>query len=84
MMSCAEITGLVTSFLDGRMPLRQRLAFRMHIAMCPHCGRYLRQVRATVRLTGKLPVETMPPDVRDELVRALHAMAQKQRDPDDS
>lgn len=82
MMSCAEITELVTTFLDKRMPLRQRLAFRMDIAMCTHCRRYLRQVTTTVRMTGRLPVEPMPSEVRDELVRALLAMAQREHDRD--
>lgn len=75
MLSCAEVTELVTSYLDKRMPFAQRMSFRMHIAMCPPCRRYLRQVRATIALTGKMPAEPIPAEVRDELARALAAMA---------
>lgn len=81
MMSCSEITELVTAYLDRRMPLSQRMAFRMHILMCPHCRRYLRQVRATVKLTGQLPAEPIPDQVRDDLVRALLAIRDETDDP---
>lgn len=80
MMSCSEITEQVTAYLDRRMPLSQRMAFRMHIMMCRHCRRYLRQMRATVALTGKMPVEPVPDEVRDDLVRALLAVRQDTAD----
>ncbi len=73
MLSCAQITELVATYLDKQMPLRQRMSFRMHIAMCRHCRRYLKQVRTTIQLTGALPTEPMPDAVRDDLVRALMA-----------
>lgn len=81
MMSCSEITELVTAYLDRRMPLSQRMAFRMHMLMCPHCRRYLRQVRATVALTGKLPTEPVPEEVREDLVRALLAIRDEADEP---
>jgi NMD protein affecting ribosome stability and mRNA decay len=83
MLSCAEVTGLVTSFLDKRMPIRQRMSFRMHIAMCPHCRRYLRQMKATVKVSGRLPVETIPPEVRDALAEALARMSRGDRRDDE-
>lgn len=73
MMSCAEVTELVTTYLERRMPLRQRLSFRAHLLLCPHCRRYLAQIRATVALTGRLPTEPIPPEVKDDLVKALLA-----------
>lgn len=74
MMSCAQITEQVTAYLDRSMPLRQRMAFQMHMWMCTHCRRYLRQVRTTVALTGRLPTDPIPEDVREDLVRALMAI----------
>jgi len=77
MLTCAEVTGLVTTYLDGKMPWRQRVAFRWHLGMCRHCRAYLRQMRSTVRVLGRVEVEPIPPDVRDELARRLAAMRKR-------
>jgi predicted anti-sigma-YlaC factor YlaD len=74
MLTCQEITELVTAYVERRMSLMQRARFRMHIGMCKHCRRYLRQMRTTVRLTGAMPADPMPRDVRDELARRLSTM----------
>lgn len=69
MLSCPQITELVTDYLEGRLPLKQRLQFQMHIGMCRHCRRYLRQMRLTIRTLGSMPPEPPPADVLDELMR---------------
>lgn len=68
MLSCQGITELVTEYLERRMPLGKRLSFRMHVGMCRHCRRYLRQMRTTIAATGELPAEPIPVEVRDELL----------------
>lgn len=69
MLTCSEMTELVTDYLEKRLPLRKRLLFRMHIGMCRHCRAYLRQMRLTIRTLGKLPDTPIPPDVKAELLR---------------
>ena len=76
MLTCREITGLVTSYVEGQMPFMQRLQFRLHIGMCKHCRAYLRQMRTTLKLTGALPADPMPAEVRDELARRLKDLRQ--------
>lgn len=39
------LTELVTDYLEGRLALRDRLRFRMHLATCRHCRAYIKQVR---------------------------------------
>jgi predicted anti-sigma-YlaC factor YlaD len=68
MLTCRDITELVTDYVEGRMALWTRVRFRMHLGMCKHCRAYLRQVRTTVAVTGAMPTEPMPPEVRDELM----------------
>ncbi|MBI5607907.1 MAG: zf-HC2 domain-containing protein [Deltaproteobacteria bacterium] len=68
MMTCAQLTELVTDYAEGRLPWRQRIVFQLHLGMCGHCRRYLQQVRQTVRLTGQLPPEPMPPATKAELL----------------
>jgi anti-sigma factor RsiW len=68
MLTCTQITELVTDYLEGRLSLKDRVRFRMHVGMCKHCKEYLRQMRVTVKAVGQLPDEPMPDDVRDELL----------------
>lgn len=69
MLSCKEITELVTDHLEGRMRFATWCRFQMHIGMCRHCRRYLRQMRATVKALGRVPNEPPPADVEQELLR---------------
>lgn len=67
MLSCREVTDKASDYLDDALPLGQRMALRMHLAMCRHCRRYLRQLRATVAALGSLDGA----DVAEEVVRTL-------------
>lgn len=85
MMTCAQLTDLVTEYAERRLPWRQRIVFQLHLGMCGHCRRYLQQVRQTVRWTGQLPQEPMPPATKAELLERfaswqVHAPS---GDPDD-
>jgi predicted anti-sigma-YlaC factor YlaD len=68
MLTCQEVTEIVTDYVEGRMRLADRMRFQMHIGMCKHCRAYVRQMKVTVAVLGKLPDDApMPHDVRDEL-----------------
>ena len=69
MLSCSEVTKLVTDYLEGRMPLWQRMKFRMHIGMCAACEAYIRQMEQAIEVLGRLPDEPMPPEVEEELMK---------------
>ena len=68
MMTCKELTELITDYLEGRLPLWDRVMFQMHLGMCTHCREYLRQMRTTVRTVGALPPEPPPPEVTADLL----------------
>jgi hypothetical protein len=44
MRTCKEVTALVVAREDQVLPLRQRLALRLHMAMCATCPNFERQV----------------------------------------
>ncbi len=69
MLVCRDVTELVTDFVEGRMGPWDRLRFQLHLGMCRHCREYVRQIRATVRTTGRLPQSPPPPGVEAELLR---------------
>lgn len=70
MLTCKQITELVTDYLEGRMSLGDRIRFQIHLGMCRHCRAYLRQMKVTVAALGQLPDEIeIPQPIRDELRR---------------
>lgn len=68
MLTCQELTELVTDYFEGRLPLGQWLRFEMHIGMCGHCRAYLRQMKQTVQTLGRLPEESVPPKALNQLL----------------
>lgn len=74
MLTCKELTEIVTEYLEGRLSFGQRVQFHMHVGMCRHCRAYLRQMKITVRTLGKLPAEPMPEHVKDELLVRFRGM----------
>ena len=69
MLTCRELTELVTDYLESRLSIGQRLRFEMHIGMCSDCRAYLRQMKQTVHTLGKLPEESVPREVLDHLLQ---------------
>ncbi len=46
MLKCREVVDTADQLLDGNISRRQRFAIKMHLVMCRHCRRYVRQLRA--------------------------------------
>lgn len=69
MLTCREITELVTDHLEGRLSFMERVRFQLHVGMCRHCRAYLRQMKATIRALARLSLESVPPELSDELLR---------------
>jgi anti-sigma factor RsiW len=64
---CQEVVELVTDYLEGALSRRDRRRFEAHLADCPHCTEYLAQMRATIRLTGRLGPDDLSPEMSDDL-----------------
>jgi len=69
MLSCQEMTELVTDYLEKRMSLLDRIRFQLHIGMCRYCRSYLDQMRLTIQTLGRLPSRDARPAVPEELLR---------------
>ncbi|MGH7291048.1 MAG: anti-sigma factor family protein [Myxococcota bacterium] len=67
-MTCAELVEIVTDYLEGAMPLRERMRFELHLAICPACRRYILQMKQTIETLGELPSEPIPADVEKALL----------------
>jgi anti-sigma factor RsiW len=65
---CQEMVELITDYLEGALTRSQRRRFEAHLAGCEHCTEYLRQMRATIRLTGSLRAEDLTPAMREDFI----------------
>jgi predicted anti-sigma-YlaC factor YlaD len=75
MLTCQQLTELVTDYLEGRLSFAERVSFQMHIGMCAHCRNYFRQMKATVRAVGMVPSDVVPSAMRDELLARFRDVA---------
>ena len=73
MLTCQEVTEVVTDYLEGRQSLMQRLRFQVHLGMCRHCRAYLQQMKTTVDTIGRLPNESIPPEMSKEVLDRFRA-----------
>ena len=68
---CREFVELVTGYLEGTLPERDRARMDAHLAECDGCTGYLEDMR---RLVGSLHEAPEPPPdgaTRDALLRAF-------------
>jgi anti-sigma factor RsiW len=63
---CQRVVELITDYLEGALSRSQRRRFEAHLADCEHCTEYLEQMRATIRLTGRLQTEDLSHEMREE------------------
>ena len=64
---CQEAVELVTEYLEGTLPRRERRRFRAHLKRCPNCAAYLEQIRMTIELTGTMQADDLTPEAQTEL-----------------
>lgn len=64
---CQQVVELISDYLEGALPARERRRLEHHLAGCPHCTAYLAQMRETLRLAGRLVPEDLSPDMQREL-----------------
>ena len=68
---CRDAVALATDYLEGALSASQRARFERHLAACDGCEEYLREMRMTIDLIGRVEPEDVPAPVLDELVGLL-------------
>lgn len=72
-MTCRELVELLTDYLEGGLPDRDRARFEAHLAECDRCMASIEQMRTTIRLTGMLTLEQVPAEGREALLAVFRA-----------
>jgi anti-sigma factor RsiW len=70
-LACAELVELITDYLEGELPARDRRRFEAHLTACDGCDVYLEQMRRTISVTGRLREEDVPPELEERLLVAF-------------
>jgi len=75
MLTCKEISKLISESLDRELPLRERIGVKFHLMMCSLCRTYNRQMhalRSTIhRSSDAVPPEHLSPEARKRIKKSL-------------
>jgi anti-sigma factor RsiW len=72
-LACQELVELITEYLEGALPDRDRIRLEAHISKCADCRTYLEQMRQTIEVLGRLSERDVTSGVLDELLVAFQA-----------
>ena len=75
---CREVVAMMTEYLEDRLSPDERSGLEVHLATCPACVEYLRQLRLVVDTLGEVPDAPVPPEIEDQMVAIFRAWKQRQ------
>jgi len=67
-MVCRQAVELVTDYLEGALSRRDTRRFEAHLRACDGCEEYLRQVKMTISVLGRVEPEDLAPETRQGLI----------------
>lgn len=74
MLTCQQLIEFLSDYLDGQLPLTQRAAFELHLALCRDCRAYLHNFKTTIAASQQAfsdVSEPVPDNVPEDLVQAI-------------
>lgn len=81
MLSCKDVTRLLSESMDRSLPIGRRVGVRLHLLVCKFCARYERQlllIRETVRRLaatgdkpGESPGESLSEEAKERIRKSL-------------
>ncbi len=80
-LSCKEVVGLVTDYLEAALLPATRAQFEKHIADCPDCSAYFQQLQQTIGMLRALAEEPDFPESRQKLTHIFQAWKNAQQTP---
>lgn len=70
-LTCQQLVEIITDYLENVLDPDQRLAVEAHLALCPGCQVHLDQMRTTIRILGRVPMERLSARAQADLTRAF-------------
>ena len=75
-LACTEEVELITDYLEGALPEEKRRQLELHLETCPGCTEYLEQMRTVAGSLGGLTEDSIPAEMRDDLLAAFRKLRQ--------
>ena len=66
MLNCKDVTEHACDYLEQHLPLHKRLQMKLHLLMCYHCRRYIKQMITTIGI-----IKTGTTDISDEKAKKI-------------
>jgi anti-sigma factor RsiW len=79
MVKCRDAIEGLGNFVDGVLPVTERLRLTLHLRQCKHCRNYLQSYRITLRAAQAMR-DDMRADVPDSLVERIVRASNKKGD----
>jgi anti-sigma factor RsiW len=70
-MPCQELVEVITDYLEGALPERDRIRFEEHLSVCAKCREYVAQFERTIAAVGVVKGSELDPEVRQSLLEAF-------------
>lgn len=71
-LHCGEVLADLSEHLDGRLGFDRAERIDEHLAGCAGCRRFSGEITAAVRVLRQLSEESLPSEVEERLLEALH------------
>lgn len=65
MLNCRDVMEHASDYLDKTLTWRQRMGIWLHLQICHHCRRYVRQFRMIIVALTRMPT----PEITEEAMR---------------
>ena len=62
MLTCKQVSRLVSAGLDRRLGFSERVRLRVHLAICDGCANFNRQMRFLRKAVARLAEQTTRPE----------------------
>jgi anti-sigma factor RsiW len=70
-LTCEELVEIVTEYLEGGLTDAERERFEEHVVACDGCANYLDQIRVTIEIAGRVTVDDLMEETKNELLAAF-------------
>jgi len=80
-MECTRTEDLLSAYLDGDLPERDREDFEGHLRQCPRCAGEEKALKETLSLLRNLPAEKAPAGLLEEVRRRIGQEQEKETVP---
>ena len=74
-IACRDLVEIVTDYLEGVLDPDMARAVEAHLRLCSGCDDYVAQMRTTIQLVGRVPLETLSTQAKTDLMAAFRTFS---------